>query len=220
MSKKGAKRQQKARERKAAQRKARQSRAPSAPRSDRGWLRTAVDWPLHEVLVTKEWRNPGEIIQILVSRRSPQGQVAAGVFLVDLGCLGVKNAFGRVFDTEGEYAAELRNDISARQEMIEADLNLAAKIIREGVAYAQELGFSPNRDIRDARLVLGDADPDACDEDIPLGVDGKPLFVSGPYDDVDRIMDKLTRKLGPDGFHYMVGIGGSDELILDEDDDL
>ena len=218
MSKKGAKRQQKARERKVAKRKARQSSAPSAPQSDRGWLRRAVDWPLHEVLVTKAWREPGEIIQILVSRRSPQGQVAAGVFLVDLGCLGVKNAYGRVFNTQGEYASELRNEVSARQEMIDADLDLAAKIIREGVAYAQELGFRPNRDIRDARLVLGDADPDACDEEIPLGKDGKPLFVSGPYDNVDRIMDKLTRKLGPDGFHYMIGIGGTDEVILDEVD--
>jgi hypothetical protein len=34
---------------------------------------------------------------------------------------------------------------------------------------------------------------------------------------VDRIVDKLTRKLGPDGFHYMVGIEGSDEVILDND---
>ena len=217
MAKKRTKRQQKARERKAAKRKARQSRAPSVPQSDRGWLRRAADWPLHECLVAEAWRDTGAIVQILVSRRSPQGQVAAGVFLVDLGCLGVKNAFGRVFSTQGEYTAELRNDIVSRQEMIPADLNLAAKIIREGVAYAQELGFRPNRDIRDAQLVLGDADPDACDEDIPLGRDGKPFFVSGPYDNVDRILDKLTRKLGPNGFHYMIGIDGPDEVILDED---
>ena len=219
MAKKRTKRQQKARERKAAKRKARQSRAPAAPQSDRGWLRRAANWPLYECLVTEAWREPGEIVQILVSRHSPRGQVAAGVFLVDLGCLGVKNAFGRVFSTRGEYAAELRNDIVARQEMMHADLNLAAKIIREGVAYARELGFRPNRDIRDAQLVLGDGDPDACDEDIPLGRDGKPFFVSGPYDNVDRILDKLTRKLGPDGFHYMVGMEGLGEVILAEESD-
>ena len=217
MAKKRTKRQQKARERKATKRKARQSRAPSAPRSNRGWLRGAADWPLHECLVAEEWREPGTIVQVLVSRRSPQGQVAAGVFLVDLGCLGVKNAFGRVFSTQAEYVAELRNDIWASQEMIHADLNLDAKIIREGVAYARELGFSPNRDIRDAQLVVGDADPGACDEEIPLGREGKPFFVSGPYDNVDRILDKLTRKLGPNGFHYMIGIEGLDEVILDED---
>jgi hypothetical protein len=217
MAKKRTKRQQKARARKAAKRTARKSRAPSVPQSNRGWLRRSADWPLHECLVAKEWREPGAIVQILVSRRSPQGQVAAGVFLVDLGCLGVKNAFGRAFSTQEEYSATLRNDVLASQEMIHADLNLAAKIIREGVAYARELGFRPNRDIRDAQLVLGDADADACDEEIPLGKDGKPFFVSGPYDNVDRILDKLTRKLGPDGFHYMIGIDGPDVVILDED---
>ena len=217
MAKNRTKRQQKTRERKAAKRKARQSSVPSAPRSDRGWLRGSADWPLHECLVAKEWREPGAIVQILVSRRSPEGQIAAGVFLVDLGCLGVKNAFGRVFTTQGEYVAELRKGVLAHQEMIPADLNLAAKIIREGVAYARELGFRPNRDIRDAQLVLGDADPDACDEEIPLGKEGKPIFVSGPYDNVERILDKLTRKLGPDGFHYLVGLGGMSEVLLDED---
>lgn len=217
MAKNRTQRQQKAQQRKAARRKARQTAAPPAPKSERGWLRQSAEWPLHECLLTQAWRDTSTIVQILVARRSPQGQIAAGVFLVDLGCLGVKNAFGRVYETQGEYAAELRNDMLSSQAMVPADLNLAAKIIREAVAYARELGFRPNRDIRDARLVLGDADPEACDEDIPLGKEGKPFFVAGPYDDVDRIMDKLMRKLGPDGFGYLIGMGDTDEVFLDED---
>jgi hypothetical protein len=137
------------------------------------------------------------------------------MFLVDLGCLGVKNAYGRAFGALGEYVTELRNSVLGNQEMVDADLNLAAKIIREGIAYARELGFSPNRDYRDAQIVLGDADPDACDEEIPLGKDGKPFFVSGPYDNVERIIERLTRKCGPDGFHYLIGIGDSEEVFLD-----
>jgi hypothetical protein len=50
-------------------------------------------------------------------------------------------------------------------------------------------------------LVLGDADPDACREPIPLGKDGMPLFIAGPDDRVNLITAKLTRRLGPDGFH-------------------
>jgi hypothetical protein len=103
--------------------------------------------------------------------------------------------------------------------MTKADLNLAAKIIREAIAYAGELGFKPHRDYRSAMLMLDDADPEACDESIPLGKDGKPFFVAGPYDNVDRIMSKLTRKLGPDGFTYVVPIGGDQEVFsLDEDE--
>jgi hypothetical protein len=183
--------------------------------SPRALLCTSGNWPLHECLLTKEWREEGAIVQILVARRSPSGQVATGTFLVDLGCLGVKTAFASLFDTRWEYEQKLRARITGRQKMIKADLNLVAKIIREAVAYAQDLGFKPDPDYRDAMLVLGDADPDACDVPIPLGgPEGKPFFIAGPYDNVDRIMAKLTRKLGPDGFHFLFPVSGDEEIFL------
>lgn len=216
MAKRSAKQRQQARQRKAVKRKQKkESRGISMLGFQSGWslLRMSGDWPLHECFLTQEWQQESVIVQILVARRSPMGQIAAGMFLVDLGCLGVKNALGRVFNTRPEYR-ELRDGMMARQKMIKADLDLAAKIIREAIAYADELGFKPHRDYRDAMLVLGDADPDACDVPIPLGKDGKPLFVAGPYDNVDRIMARLRRKLGHDGFHFMIPIGGDEEVFL------
>jgi len=213
MAKPSTKRRQKARQRKEAKRK---KRAVSRARaqSPRGLLRASGDWPLYECLLTEEWQEERAITQILVARRSPSGQIAIGTFLVDLGCLGVKSAFGRLFDTRREYE-ELRNDMMSRQDMIKADLNLVAKIVREAIAYADELGFKPDPNYRDAMLVLGDADPDVCDVPIPLGSkDGKPFFVAGPYDNVDRIIAKLTRKLGPDGFHFLFPVSGDDEIFL------
>lgn len=158
-----------------------------------------------ECLLTERWQEPGEIIQIVIACRSPQGQIAAGVFLVDLGCLGVKNAFASMFDSPGEFR-QLRDRMQEDQTLVSADPNLAAKILREGVTYADEIGFRPNRDYGDALLLSGDADPDACEVPIPLGMDGKPCFISGPYDNVPRIMAKLERAVGPDGFHYLVGL--------------
>ena len=212
MAKPSAKRRQKAR-----QRKKRRTVSMRRALSPRGLLRASGDWPLHECLLAKEWQEERAITQILVARRSRSGQIAIGTFLVDLGCLGVKSAFGRLFDTRQEYE-ELRNDMMSRQDMIKADLNLVAKIVREGIAYAQDLGFKPDPDYRDAMLVLGDADPDACDVPIPLGgKDGKPFFFAGPYDNVDRIMAKLTRKLGPDGFHFIFPVSGDEEIFLPGD---
>ena len=98
--------------------------------------------------------------------------------------------------------------------MVKADLNLVAKIIREAITYAKDLGFEPDPDYRDAMLVLGNADPDACDVPIPLGKDGKPFFIAGPYDNVDRIMAKLTRKLGSGGFHFIAPLVGDEEFFL------
>jgi hypothetical protein len=216
MAKPSTKRRQKALQRKAAKRKHKRT-ISTRPRltGGRALLRAAGGWPLHECLMTKTWQEPGEIIQILVARRSPSGQIAVGVFLVDLGCLGVKSAFGRSLHTMQEYR-ELRDGMKANQDMIKADINLAAKIIREAIAYAEELGFKPDPDYRDAMLVLGDPDPETCDVPIPLGKDGKPFFVAGPYDNVDRIMSKLTRKLGPDGFHFLVPLSGDEEFFLEE----
>jgi hypothetical protein len=174
---------------------------------------------MHECLLSKEWQEEGAITQILVARRSPSGQIAVGVFLVDPGCLGVKSAFGRPLHNMKEYR-ELRAGMRANQDMIKADINLVAKIIREAIAYAKDLGFKPDPDYHDAMLVLGDVNPEACNVPIPLGgKDGKPFFIAGPYDNVDRIMSKLMRKLGPDGFTYMVPISGDEEVfLLDEDE--
>ena len=208
MAKPSAKRRQKSLQRKAAKRRKRKERrGPSVPgrRSPRAIVRAFGSWPLHECLLTKEWQEEGGLVRILVACRSPQGQIAAGTFLVDLGCLGVKSAFGSLFDTRREYK-ELRDGMTSRQKMTKADANLVAKIIREGIAYAKELGFRPDPDYRDAMPVLGDADPDACDVPIPLGKDGKPFFIAGPYDNAERIIAKLTRKLGPDGFHYIAPV--------------
>ena len=219
MAKPSARQRQKARQRKTAKRKKRKERRGiSLPRfqSGRSLLRASGSWPLYECLLTKEWQKEGAITQILVARRSSSRQIAVGSFLVDLGCLGVKSAFGAL-PTQREYR-QLRDGMTARQSMVKADLNLVSKIIREAIAYAKELGFKPDPDYRDAMLVLGDADPDACDVPIPLGGrEGKPFFIAGPYDNVDRIMAKLTRKLGPDGFTFLVPIGGDEEIFLEEE---
>ncbi len=214
MAKPSARQRQKARQRKIARRKKKRGERQPAMRSPRALLRASSSWPLYECLLTKEWQEEGAITQILVARRSSSGQIASGTFLVDLGCLGVKSAFGSLFDDRREYR-QLRKKVTSHQKMIKADINLVAKIIREAIEYAKELGFRPDPDYRDAMPVLGDADPDACDVPIPLGgKDGKPLFIAGPYDNVDQIMARLTRDLGPDGFKYLIPIGGDEEVFL------
>jgi hypothetical protein len=211
------KKRQKALQRKAAKRKQKQAGRSVRPTAH-AWLRTAGTWPIHEVLLSQEWDEEGALAQILVARRSILGQIAVGTFLVDLGCLGVKSAFARLFNSQGEYEQTLRRKVMAHQAMMPADLNLVAKIIREGIAYARQLGFSPDPDYRQAMWVVGDADPDACPVHIPLGgKDGKPFYVAGPYDDVSMIMDRLLKAFGPDGFHYLVPVSPDTEVFLDDE---
>ena len=211
------KKRQKALQRKAAKRKEKRASGLARP-GGHGLLRLAGDWPLEEVLLTRDWQKEGEIIQILVARRSSLGQIAVGAFLVDLGCLGVKNAFARVFNSRSEYVEGWRSTLVSRQPMMRADLNLVAKIIREGIAYAHSLGFRANPDYRDAMLVLGNADPDASAARVRLGgKDGKPFFVAGPYDNVPKTLAQLTKAVGPDGFHFIAPVRPDMELFTDDE---
>ena len=199
------KRQQKL-QKKAAKRKSRQQDlARAASRLMAPSLRKAGEWPVHEVWFNTDWRDARALTQVIVSRLSPNGYFAVGNFLIDRSCLGVKNAFGKVM-SEYDYHDFLRK-LREHQDMVPGELNLAAKIVRDSIAYARQFGFQPNRDTPQAMLVLGDADPDLSPVEVTLGgSDGKPFFQAGPYDDVDRILAKLMKAVGPDGFTYLLPI--------------
>ncbi|MCP4357126.1 MAG: hypothetical protein GY796_03795 [Chloroflexi bacterium] len=182
-------------------------------------LRGAASWPLLECLIGAEWERPGEIFQLCVARRSPQGQVAAGVFLVDLGCLGVKNAYASLFSSKSEYEKELVTRLKRSQPMMRCDLDFAAKVVDEAVKYAASLGFKPNKDIKLANMVLGDTNPENCHVDIPLGKDGQPFFISGPYDNVDRVIRTLDRNVGQGNYHTLIQIPGPFDIDAGYDPD-
>ncbi len=197
--------------RKASKRK-RSGPRQTLPSTSRGALREASHWPLYECLISRRWQEPGELVQILVARSSPDGGVAAAGFLVDLGCLGVKDALSNVFFTTGEYE-QFRRTYTGLQPMMKTDLDLAAKVIQEGIAYADRLGFKPNRDYQDAATLLAGADPQACSTPIPLGMDGKPFFISGPHDNVPKIMAQLDKAVAPGNADFIVELDDLDEVV-------
>jgi len=183
-----------------------------------GGIALAAKWPVHEVLLSGGWNQEAALITILVARRSPMSnKVAAGLFLVDLACLGVKSAQVKLFAGPAEYHAGLRAHALKIQPMAPAEFNLVAKIIATGLEYAANLGFKPDPVFAQAQHLLSGSDPAACATPVPTGgPEGQPLFVSGPYDDPRRIVDQLTRAVGAGNFHYIVQVGG-DELELRAD---
>jgi len=174
--------------------------------------RLQQQWPFHEVLVNDNWGDSGGLTQLLVSRRSAKtGDTVAGVFLVDLCCLGLKNGFLSFLD-HGEYN-RLVGGLRETRSMVVCEPDLAAKIVLAGLEYADSLGFKPHPDAVEAFPVLIGADASACDELVPLGDGkGKPFYVSGPHDNVKRILATLNRTVGPGGYEYMVGGPDADAL--------
>ncbi len=163
------------------------------------------NWPFYEILITKDWQIHGTLVQIIFARRNDIGQYAVGGFLVDLDCLGVKTGYGNISDRQ--TYVRIRDEMAKNQELIPAEANLVAKIVREGVEYAKSLGLKPDPDYRDGLTILGDVDPSACTTPVRLGGEnGKPFFVAGPYDNIELIIKKLTWAVGPDGFDFIAPI--------------
>lgn len=143
---------------------------------------------------------------VLVARgrhRDPNTMSVCG-YLVDTYCLGVKDALGpRTMSQQ-----ELRRFIAAFFEPfdgapVKAPIELARHLVWGAVEYARGLGFEPHRDFKRAAEHLGPLiDPSA----IGFGRDGKPYYMSGPYDDADRVMRTLAENVGTDNFHFSIAL--------------
>lgn len=163
-----------------------------------------------DCLISSDWQTPGALVRILIARQNPGGPLMAGIALVDLGCLGVKDAFARRLTTFARYQEELLGTTDMFGPMIRADIDLAAKIIHEGVGYARSIGFEPHKDLKQFEPLLAGADPEAVTDDIPLGVDGRPFYISGPHDNALRIMATLNASVGEGNYRFVAG--GSPDL--------
>ena len=47
---------------------------------------------------------------------------------------------------------------------------------------------------------------------ITFGLDGKPHYINGPYEDPQRVLATLERAVGRGGFHYTVSLAEADDL--------
>ena len=214
---------QKKRAKKAAKRK-----AIAAGKKTQGTLRglvssarsigLATTSPIHECLIPQELFEGG-MGTVVVSRALPDGRIGASFFLLDVFCLGVKNAYFLALPRE-EYSYRLET-IGFNETLTPVDPAYARKLVEETEAYARDLGFNSHPDYQVAKKIFADIDAAACPTGFTFGKDGKPFFIAGPNDTpkrVQKILDTLTKRCGPDGFHYMVGVEG--ELDFDGEEDL
>ncbi len=183
-----------------------QASQPADRTSGVSWLHQCPAWPVYEVLLSENWAKEGELATMLVARQSPRsGKIAVASFLVDLLCMGVKSSFVRICKSPEDYERRVLRSLKKHQNFRAAELDLVAKIIAEGLDYAQQLGIAPDPEFYHAQPLLAGANPQACTVHVPLGSSsGKPHFMAGPYDNVEQIIARLTRAVGPDGYYYTV----------------
>jgi hypothetical protein len=137
--------------------------------------------------------------EVVVCRFKGGGRVEAGFFLLDVFCLGVKNAIYHTFDSEKEFREEF---LSVSATSLQPG-PYGRKLVEGAVRYAESLGISPHSDYKKAARVFGGINPADCGEKFVFGRKGRPLLVQTPDDDeekFERINTMLEIRLGKDGF--------------------
>ena len=160
-------------------------------------VRDHPDWPQDEDPAA----GPDGLASVLVARRHRYSKVSVCGYLADVYCLGVKNALGpKIMDDLG-LTPFVRDFFSSYEgDPLEVPIELAREVVFGSAEYARGLGFDPHPDFAAAEGHLG---PWTGPSSITFGNDGKPLYISGPYDDPRPIIRTLEHAVGQGNFDFL-----------------
>lgn len=196
--------------------------------SPRALVRNARAYPILECLINDNWEDVDSegFAQIVIARQQPDGDIAFGVYLVDMFCLGLKSTFCNAGFSLSEYRNEIVPPAIRPAKSKKCPPELAHQIIYQGIDYAAQYGFKPDRDFKWSHYLLEERGTLEEPYKLTFGKDGEPLFVAGPYDNVDVIIRRLEKYAGSGNYHFMVPVDSAlvgdeffDELEDEDDDD-
>lgn len=179
---------------------------------------TQARLPVYDCQVSSRLFQSG-IGQAVLARTLLNGNLAVGVFLLDVFCLGIKNAYFRSM-APAEYREQLRR-MKQTSPMEPKQPSYAKKLVEAAEAWARGLGFSPHEDYQQAKRVLVGIDANGCDEQFVFGQDGQPHYISGPFDKsfrVTQIMQTLARTCGQGNFHCTVAVDPKQSVLLESEE--
>ena len=187
--------------------------------SPENYIKTqARNLPIAECLISDDWEDAG-ICNILVSRSHKNGNFTVGVYLVDLYCLGVKDAWYQFNISPADYDY-MKNNLG---NLIECDYTLAHNVIYGAVAYAEDYGFKPEKGFDITQFILEEDDDHVELMELEFGLNGMPCYGYSPDDDpseVKRIKATLERTAGPGNFIFEdIDNEGRDDDEFDEEED-
>ncbi len=166
---------------------------------------TLALFPLYGCFVGNNWKTECKT-HVIVIRSLPTGDFLVSGYLLDLWCLGIKDAFLKTFVTQEELIKILtitKEDCNGISEITYED---ARSVILGSLKYAESLGFEPHKDWQEAQHMI---EPHRSFENkFTFGHNGKPYYVSGPYDDDQKIKD-VMKKVDAAGGESIIHLGSS-----------
>lgn len=163
--------------------------------------------PIHECWLNSAWNEDG-IANILVARKHTNGNLTVGMYLVDIRCLGVKDAQYFFNMSPVEYR-DLLDRVIKNMELEPAEYVLVHNIVYAGIEFADDYGFKPHKDFTVAEYILEEDTDDIELMAIACGKDDKPFYVRGPLDSdqrVKQIIAQLEKTAGAGNFTFIDGL--------------
>lgn len=176
--------------------------------------------PVYECKVNSNWVDVG-IANLSIARKHSNGNITMGFYMVDLKCLGIKDAYYHFNISENKY----RGLIEEFESFIQVETIpyvLAHNIVYAALEFAEDLGFTPHRDFTSiARYILEEDTEDVELIDIECGTDGKPLYVRSE-DDTDEqakaIITQLEKTAGLGNFDFIDIVRDKQADFIDDDE--
>lgn len=166
----------------------------------------AIQAPVHECYLGKTIFENG-MGSVVISRKVSNNEIGVSLFLIDAYCLGVKNCF---FTYLNNYDYSRQIDMLDKKECLETiHPSCARKLVEQGVEYAKNLGFKPNKDYSLSKKIFGNIDPEVCPRKFEFGKDGKPFYIAGPKENsrqIDKNIKKLRKKCGEGNYDFLVPV--------------
>ncbi len=177
------------------------------------FLPHAHEYPFHGCWIMAGWRGAG-ITPVVVARLQEADRIMFGVYMVDLFCLGIKDAFAKTDYSLNRFDRELPQFCSGDPKP--CSIELAHEVIYGALEYAAKLGFHPHPDFTRLKtdLILDPPEAHPRVNHVAFGKDGKPFYVSGPFDDENKsrfVINTLKRTCGEGNFEYLLGLDGLPE---------
>jgi hypothetical protein len=173
---------------------------------------SASSWPIVATLEPKGLWDMG-IGNLIIARRAPGGRIVVGAYLVDVFCLGVKDALWKEV-SEAEYKSLVAKFAVNGGPQRAISPERFSKLVHCAVDYAQSLGVPPHPDFHTTRHLMDGIDPSLCTDEFEFGRNGKPLYIAGPYDS-PAIASMLANRSRAAGGQYLVDVDRS--LPLEQD---